>query len=172
MDQAEITRRQEIMLRFLGVPYGWGGGSLKTAVLDVEFDGVPTAQSQGVPVLDCSGEDQHVSIAIGDLRPGAWSDLSANDIANACDPVEEKDLVPGDKVFFKKPDQKIHHVGTVFAKARGARPTMMIEAGGGGSNTHGHDLDACVEIRAAKRAGFLCFGRLKKQYRASGSKLP
>lgn len=167
MDASEIARRQSILLVGLGVPYAWGAGTLKDA--DPTLRGVATQKSGGRRCYDCSGWAQHASVALGDVRKDAWTDLRAVDIANACDALTEDQVVPGDFAFFGSP---IIHIGVVFAARDGDRPVMMIEAGGGGRETHGADPDAVVEIRSAKRSSLLCFGRLKRQHRQAGSRLP
>ena len=90
-----IPESIELAKRFLGIPYLWGGRS-----------------SFG---FDCSGFTQMLVRSRGILMPrdadlqAAWS---------GAEPIDRKDLQPGDLLFFGESDKKITHTGMYIGDGR------------------------------------------------------
>ena len=153
------------LLRALGVPYVWGGGALA--------DG-PETWPEGARVQvpggyvrgwDCSGFAQAALLALGQVRPDAWPDIRAHDLANACDPVHPGEEQIGDLAFYGGEDARgksvISHVMVVLAAG------LVIGATGGTSRTMGMDARACVAACPLRyRRDLVVVGRIKEEYRA------
>jgi len=135
------------LLSALGARYAWGAGTLEDAA----------ARWPAGP-FDCSGFAQAALLRLGLVRPAAWHDKSAHDLANACDPVDLVDLRLGDLAFYGQ--RRITHVTVVLGAG------VCIGANGGGSNTHGDSPSACVQVRPiVYRTDFVTLGRIKQEYR-------
>lgn len=158
----------------LGRPYGWGGVDIVGAE-DQWPLGQVTRSSDGIPVIDCGGLLILVSgvawkfLDLQVLHDAGVADLNSTGLLNICDPVilKERDVAslrklrPGDYVLYPG------HVGIV-AKALGEDDSrvMILEAAGGGRETHGKSPKACVRIMPIDyRSDRICVGRLKPEYR-------
>lgn len=145
-----MTPGQIVLLEALGAPYWWGKGALR--------DGL-AHWPQGP--WDCSGYAQAALLVLEIVRPDAWGDVRAHDLAMACDPVAAVDVVLGDLVFYGLPGHISHVMVALDAR-------MCIGATGGTSRTLGDDPRACVAaVPIAYRRDLRVIGRLKAQYRRS-----
>jgi cell wall-associated NlpC family hydrolase len=136
------------LLRALGARYSWGAGDLRDA-----------AGRWPAGPFDCSGFAQAALLRLRQVRPGAWHDKSAHDLANACDPVELADAQLGDMAFYGR-GGRISHVTVVLGAG------VCIGANGGGSNTNGNTPSACVQVRPiVYRSDFVTIGRIKQEHR-------
>ena len=92
--------------RFLGVPYMWGGTSIKN--------------------VDCSGLTRSVFFLNGILLPrNASQQVSCGRAIRSL-----KSAQPGDLLFFDHEDGKISHVGILLQKAADPNPTTLIHCSG------------------------------------------
>lgn len=155
------------LLEVVGTPYCWGAGDLKT--VQAIKPSVPSSFPQGWDKasasmkghgIDCSGLAQWCLWVLGDVRADAWVDLSAHDLANACDAVELSDVLPGDLYFYKYPaNDRIHHVTIALGGG------LCLHASGD-SKTFGDNPARCVEVKHYSKCGpFLVAGRLKQKFR-------
>ena len=137
------------LLEALGARYWWGAGALS--------DGL-SSWPRGP--FDCSGFAQIALLKLGIVKPNAWGDLAAHDLAYACDPVALGHERLGDLVFYGHPEH-IGHVAVCIGNG------MAIGANGGGPQTKGQDPRACVQVRpVVYRNDFVTIGRLKPEYRS------
>ncbi len=97
----------EYAMRFIGVPYRWGGENPITG-------------------FDCSGLVQEVLRGIGMDPPG---DQTAQALYHAFEKHSVESISEGCLLFFGKSNQHITHVAIAL------NSTLMIEAGGGGHLT-------------------------------------
>lgn len=136
------------LLGALGTPYYWGRGMLATPWDEMVEGGT-----------DCSGLAQVALRELWIVRPDAWADKSAHDLANACDPVSgEVEL--GDLAFYG--ESNITHVTVCIGGG------MCIGANGGGRTTKGDNPLACVQARPiGYRGDLVVVGRLKAQFSRS-----
>lgn len=150
------------LLQVVGILYCWGAGDL-TDVVKIK-PSVPSSfptGKYGGRGLDCSGLAQWALWVLGVVREDAWNDLSAHDLANACDGVKDLDaIVPGDLYFYKNSgNSRIHHVTVALGGG------LCLHASGG-SKTNGDDPGRSVQVVHYTRAGkFLVAGRLKSKFR-------
>ena len=150
------------LLAIVGVNYCWGAGNLK----DVQKiqPSVPSTLPKGAnggKGLDCSGLAQWVLWVLGIVDPNAWHDLTAHDLANACDAIDDlNDVQPGDLYFYKNPgNSRIHHVTPALGGG------LCLHASGN-SRTNGDDPSRSVQVVHYSRAGnFIVAGRLKDKFR-------
>jgi cell wall-associated NlpC family hydrolase len=106
----------QVALRFEGVPYIWGGVS-----------------PYGV---DCSG-----LVHLAHRRMGAVMPRDADDQADASQPVEPGEQVPGDLCFFRNPDAPIDHVGLVHG------PGQLVHASGSAGQVLQEPLEGTLARR-------------------------
>jgi cell wall-associated NlpC family hydrolase len=149
------------LLTIVGVHYSWGAGDLRD-VKQIQ-PSVPSTLPKGKNGgrgLDCSGLAQWVLWVLGIVDPDAWVDLSAHDLANACDAVDLADVQPGDMYFYKNSGStRIHHVAPALGGG------LCLHASGG-SRTNGDDPTRSIQVVHFTRAGkFLVAGRLKEKFR-------
>ena len=149
------------LIQVVGALYCWGAGDLR----DVRniVPSVPSTfpkGSKGGQGLDCSGLAQWALWVLGIVKPDAWVDLSAHDLANACDAVEPDEAKPGDLYFYKnKGNSRIHHVTVALGNG------LCLHASGN-SRTTGNKPAKSVQIVHYTRAGnYLVAGTLKQQFR-------
>lgn len=141
------NRRVLTLLEAIGIPYVWGAGDLRNAKWLA--DG-----------YDCSGFAQAASVKLLNLRPDAWDDIAAHELAYECDPVPIDEAEPGDLCFYGNPKKRLTHVTVALGGG------MCIGANGGGRNTKGDDPKACVQVRPIKyRNDFVTVGRIKAKHR-------
>lgn len=148
------------LLRGLGVRYVWGAGSLAEVVAEPALWPGGCRAVEGGVGWDCSGWAQAALWRLGIVRPGAWSDVRAVDLANASDPVHPGEERLGDLAFYGRPI--VSHVMVCLGGG------MVVGASGGTSSTHGGDpraVVACVSL--AYRRDLITVGRLKAAYRRS-----
>lgn len=154
----EVTK----LLAVVGTPYCWGSGDLRN-VQEVKPT-VPSSfpkGSKGGRGFDCSGLAQWALWIMGQVKADAWTDISAHDLAYACDGVEDPDnALPGDLYFYKNSGaERIHHVTVALGGG------LCLHASGG-SSTNGDDPTRSVQIVHYRRGGnFLTCGRLKDKFR-------
>lgn len=137
----------------VGTRYWWGKGNLTTPLVEI---------LQGA---DCSGYAMVMLREIGIVRPDAWFDTTATELANACDPVATNLADLGDLVFYGtgSGDRPVTHVMVYIGDG------MVIGASGGNSKTKGNDPNAVVQVRpAGYRKDLLVIGRLKSEFRLRG----
>lgn len=132
MDNKQIL--QQLAMSLVGVPYVWGGNSPLTG-------------------LDCSGLACELLRTFGLLAKG--EDWPAQGLYTRF-PAKLKEPKFGALVFFGKSAAEITHVGLCL------NDQMMLEAGGGGSQTKtpqdAHQQDARVRIRPiTSRKDFVSF---------------
>ena len=149
-----LTPSVVALLEPLGVPYSWGAGALRDGLAGWPA-GVPGVG--GGVGYDCSGYAQLALLRLGIVRPDAWEDLRAVDLANASNPLAAELAEPGDLVFYASP---LNHVMVALGCG------MVVGAAGGGSHTNADSASACVQVRPLHyRADLVTVGRLKAQYR-------
>ncbi|WP_406193361.1 NlpC/P60 family protein [Kitasatospora sp. NBC_01560] len=97
----------------LGVPYAWGGGDRLGPGLGFcdEENGYLDGGCLGESTVgfDCSG----LTLYCWYLASGGAVELAHYTVAqfNRSAPVDRADLLPGDLLFFSRPDAPLHHVG-------------------------------------------------------------
>ncbi|MFE6866238.1 C40 family peptidase [Kitasatospora sp. NPDC057692] len=97
----------------IGVPYAWGGGDRLGAGLGFcdEENGYLDGRCLGESTVgfDCSGLSLHCWYRAS----GGAVELAHYTVAqyHRSAPVERSDLLPGDLLFFSRPDAPLHHVG-------------------------------------------------------------
>ncbi|MFJ9950057.1 C40 family peptidase [Kitasatospora sp. NPDC091207] len=111
---ATLGRRvAEVAAAQIGVPYAWGGGDRLGASIGFcdEENGYLDGQCLGEHTVgfDCSGLALHCWYRASD---GAV-DLAHYTVAqhHRSAPVARPELLPGDLLFFSRPDAPLHHVG-------------------------------------------------------------
>ena len=136
--------RVRAALAFVGVRYVYGAGRPRDAALgDVGrlAVGVENPLHPGVRGWDCSGSALAYAVTVGDI-PTTRGDMSAHDIANACDPVALTDARVGDFVFYdRNADGRLEHVAIYIGGG------MVVSMAGGSAHTFGDDPDACGQVR-------------------------
>lgn len=147
-----------LVLSAIGTLYAYGAGTLKGAP-SYGPDGAP--DPKGRKGWDCSGFVQWALYVLGLLRPDAWHDMTAHDIANACNPVRDRKPRLGDLVFYGR-NGRITHVMLCLNE------TMVIGATGGDSRTHADNPKACVQVLPIRyRYDVVVIAELKPQYRVA-----
>lgn len=137
-----VDPRVRELLATIGVPYAWGSGTPATPWPSDRYD--------------CSGFAQGALVYLGLLRR-AEPDRSAAALADACDPVELGHQRLGDLAFYGTGG--VHHVMVCLGDG------WVIGASGGGSETHGDDPRAHVQLHHyLYRRDWVCFGRIKQEY--------
>ncbi|MEV6978774.1 NlpC/P60 family protein [Kitasatospora sp. NPDC093806] len=97
----------------IGVPYAWGGGDRMGASLGFcdEENGYLNGQCLGESTVgfDCSGLSLHCwyRASGGDVELAHYTVAQYHRSA----PVPRAELLPGDLLFFSRPDAPLHHVG-------------------------------------------------------------
>ncbi|GAA2828755.1 NlpC/P60 family protein [Kitasatospora sp. CM 4170] len=97
----------------IGVPYAWGGGDRLGASIGFcdEENGYLNGQCLGENTVgfDCSG----LALFCWYRASGGAVDLAHYTVAqyHRSAPVAARDLLPGDLLFFSRPDAPLHHVG-------------------------------------------------------------
>ncbi|GAA1384300.1 hypothetical protein GCM10009639_05640 [Kitasatospora putterlickiae] len=112
-DHALGQRVAAVAASQIGVPYAWGGGDRLGASLGFcdEENGYLDGQCLGESTVgyDCSGLSLHCWYRAS----GGDVDLAHYTVAqfHRSAPVERAELIPGDLLFFSRPDAPLHHVG-------------------------------------------------------------
>lgn len=157
--------RALILLSSLGVPYNWGGGSLAQFVRDPDI--WHCRDSAGVLGVDCEGHASWGQLRLGRVLPNAYADITAHDLANACDPVPEDRWGLGLLAFYGELSRSTGkmHISHVMTLLCGGLYPMVIGASGGDHTTHGDKASACVQVRHLRyRSDLVVVGTLKPQF--------
>lgn len=134
------------LLSAVGTPYHYGKGDL----INAKWPPGP---------CDCSGFAQAALLALGNVRPTAWSDLTAAALLTKCDRIALDQARVGDLAFYGS-ESRISHVTVCIGGG------MTIGANGGSPSTKGDDERACVQVRPIRyRSDFVSVGRLKPAFR-------
>jgi len=129
----------------VGIPYHWGHGEPDSLFPDDSYD--------------CSGFAQGALVHLR-LLGRSQPDRTAHSLSHICDPIEEGGQVKGDLAFYGKGGAVTHVMVSIGNE-------WTVGASGGDSRTKGGNPRAHVRlVRYDYRRDFLCFGRVKPEYRS------